>query len=484
VDLDGNGNDELIVTSNDSLWVLLGLGAGSYAPPASIHTGLVPRDVGDVDGDGKVDLLVTDASLRAQILPGNGAGGLGPAVDYAFTFPFSPEEGGARVADVDGNGRADLLFPTRTPQSLGYVGSEQAFRGWLQVALNDAAGHFAPADSFSIDWQTLGGGRNLTRLAIGNFDGDSFADVQVTGTCCGCDSQGFWGTLRGLGGGDFLAVGSATSAGNSPCDLAAGDLNGDGLADLVRTNGSGGFTMNAVAFAATGGGAFTPTASGDMGDYPSQVFLADMDGDGKPDVVTRSSRTNTGSIRRNLTVYDVPTPAQLALVAAWIEDGAAWLDWHAPGGVMTASLERRTEASGWSLLAPVRFDGTGNLRYVDRALPEAGRLGYRLRWSDAEGVRLTAETWLEREATAFGLRGAPNPASATPSFAIVLPRSGSADLEVFDLGGRRVARERRAELAAGPQRVELTSVQLAPGVYVARLTFAGRRLESRFVVLE
>ena len=64
-----------------------------------------------------------------------------------------------------------------------------------------------------------------------------------------------------------------------------------------------------------------------------------------------------------------------------------------------------------------------------------------------------------------------------------LPRAGAIDLDVFDIGGRRIAHERRAALAAGRQRITLAAT-LGPGVYVARVAFAGRRLETRFVVLQ
>jgi hypothetical protein len=484
-DLDGDGNDDLIVTSSDSLWVRRALGGGSFDPPASIQTGLTPRDLADVDGDGRLDLVATDANLAVRVLPGNGAGGLGAPLDAGFTLPETPQDGAVRAVDANGDGRADLLFVPTLGQTFTPGPSQNGYRAFLHVVLNDGSGHFAPADSFELQvvspsffTKRLGG------LTPGDFDGDHHPDVAMVSSGCGNDVIGWGGTWLGHGDGTFTAAGPGASADNSPCAVAASDLNGDGLDDLARTNSSGGLTLRVTMLTATGAGAFTQTASGVMGDYPDEVFLADMDGDGRADVVTRSARYRTASIRRNDTDLTGPTPSQLALVSARIEEGAAVLDWFAGDAPEQVTLERRTDATGWAWMADLAPDGTGHFRYADRELPAAARVAYRLSWGDASGRHETGETWLEIPASAFALRGAwPNPAPAAPTIAFELPRAGGVEIEVFDVSGRRLARERHEGLAAGPQRITMRSASLPPGVYLARVSFAGRRLDTRFVVM-
>jgi hypothetical protein len=103
--------------------------------------------------------------------------------------------------------------------------------------------------------------------------------------------------------------------------------------------------------------------------------------------------------------------------------------------------------------------------------------------SGAETDATTAETWVDVPGTGLALLGVwPNPASAHPSLAISVPVAGDGQVRVFDVAGRLVHQERLAGLSAGSQRVAIGGPGLGPGVYVARFEFAGRRLQTRFVV--
>ncbi|HET7225599.1 MAG TPA: T9SS type A sorting domain-containing protein [Candidatus Eisenbacteria bacterium] len=85
------------------------------------------------------------------------------------------------------------------------------------------------------------------------------------------------------------------------------------------------------------------------------------------------------------------------------------------------------------------------------------------------------------QARAFAFEGpAPNPARGTLAFAVSLA-PGPARLELFDASGRRV--RARALDGAGRSQVVLERSGLAPGIYLARLTQAGRTLERRALLL-
>ena len=85
----------------------------------------------------------------------------------------------------------------------------------------------------------------------------------------------------------------------------------------------------------------------------------------------------------------------------------------------------------------------------------------------------------------LSLRGmTPNPTRGTPSIAFTLDRSGDAQLELFDLAGRRVWGQTLNGLTAGPHTTRIdNSVALSPGLYIIRLTQGDRSLTARGLVI-
>jgi hypothetical protein len=77
----------------------------------------------------------------------------------------------------------------------------------------------------------------------------------------------------------------------------------------------------------------------------------------------------------------------------------------------------------------------------------------------------------------------PQPAQRRATVQFTLPVSGPAELELFDLGGRRIATIIRATLAAGPHLSLFGVAELSPGVYILRLQSSGERRLLRFVVI-
>jgi len=109
-DFDGDGRQDLVTTnaSSDNVSVLLGNGAGSFGAATNFSAGFtpVPIAVGDFNGDGKEDLAVgNNNSNNLSVLLGNGTGGFSAPFDFAVgTTPTS-----VAVGDFDGDGKQDLV---------------------------------------------------------------------------------------------------------------------------------------------------------------------------------------------------------------------------------------------------------------------------------------------------------------------------------------------------------------------------------------
>lgn len=114
-DVTGDGRADALLTEGcpSRLWTLSGAATGqlSGAPPLPCQDAERPRDygepvllTGDVDADGRLDAILTDAGWnRAAVRGGDGTGGFGP-----MSIPVAPGGDAAATADFDRDGRADV----------------------------------------------------------------------------------------------------------------------------------------------------------------------------------------------------------------------------------------------------------------------------------------------------------------------------------------------------------------------------------------
>lgn len=209
-DLDGDGHLDLIVDhrQGEGLLVLRGHGDGTFATPGTLvgvggdpYLGMA---VGDLDGDGRLDLVTPnprEVGIRLGEDPARLAFRNGPAV--AADTPF-----GVALADFNGDGRLDLV-------SASGEGSAR-----VQFFWGDGLGGFVEADGSPLRLAT--GGKSI---AVGDFNGDGIPDAVVT-------SYRSSDVLVVLGGAGALRT-ATLPAGEHPWAIAAADLNEDGIDDLV-----------------------------------------------------------------------------------------------------------------------------------------------------------------------------------------------------------------------------------------------------------
>jgi hypothetical protein len=183
---------------------------------------------------------------------------------------------------------------------------------------------------------------------------------------------------------------------------------------------------------------------------------------------------------------DGVTSVQLSLQSAEAEPGAVRLAWHTSQAGLEAVLSRREQGGEWSVLTALVSDGSGHLRYVDETVAPGRRYGYRLGVRTGETETDLGEVWITVPSDAtLGIEGLrPNPASRDLVVAFSLAQAGEATLEVLDVAGRRVIVRRLTEWPAGNHVLSLGHGRpLAAGVYLLRLTQAGRSVTARASVV-
>jgi hypothetical protein len=246
-DVDGDGFLDLAV-SGDQLYLLRGTGDGSFSEPEVLGESCSSPPapfVGDLDGDGIADILL---SCRPMALY-HGMDGGTPVLSR--TFPGTKRRQ-SMLADLDGNGYDDLVQARPT----------------FSVYLNRESG-LEDAGFFRTSEPSQG-------LVVGYFDGNGFPDL-VTTTELGAS------VLLGNGDGTF---GEATTwpGGGLARDVSTADYDGDGDADLALPLESGGFSV----LLGNGDGTFADPLTQAAGESPRGIATADFDGDSVPDLVVRN----------------------------------------------------------------------------------------------------------------------------------------------------------------------------------------------------
>ncbi|MDP2709786.1 MAG: FG-GAP-like repeat-containing protein [Solirubrobacteraceae bacterium] len=278
-DLDNDGKLD-VVTSNgahNSVSVLLGDGTGDLgtATTFSLAGGQFPNDIaiGDLDGDGNPDVVTSNGnSDNVSVLLGDGLGGLGTAASHGLSGGDFPQS--VAIADLDGDGKLDVTVAN-------------LFTNDVSVLLGDGAGGLGSAANFAT-------GSLPVALAVADLDGDGKRDV-ATANLSGSTSVLLGDGAGGLGSPSAFGLGSGA---NGPSAIVVGDPNGDTEPDLITANGT---SHNVSVLAGDGAGGFGLASvfglAGPRG--PSGIAVGDLNGDGRPDLVTSNETTSNVSVLLN-----------------------------------------------------------------------------------------------------------------------------------------------------------------------------------------
>ena len=281
-DFNADGKLDLVVTNFgggegvSNLVLFLGNGDGTFKKPVAIVTETFPNlpffvATADFNGDGKPDLAVT-TGVNATIFLGKGDGTFNTPVNYPVISPVS-----IAIADFNHDGKLDLAVSNENGDN-------------VSILLGNGNGTFQAPVNYPASY-------GPSSIAVGDFNGDGNPDL-VVANAASADS-GAGGTtisvLLGKSDGTFQAPVSYTS-GPEPFYVAVGDLNNDGILDIVATNSS---SDTISLFLGNGNGTFQVPVEYTVGTQPIFVTAADLTHNGLLDLVVTNDNDGTISVLLN-----------------------------------------------------------------------------------------------------------------------------------------------------------------------------------------
>jgi hypothetical protein len=204
---------------------MFGNGRGGFTPgpTTTFHSGQdnYAFAFGDIDGDGRLDIVVASGEMgdsadpgRVELQRGDGKGAFMTASETPLSAPAGPRF--VTLADMNGDQRLDIVISHSSDQ--------------LSVLLNNGAGKFRPAPAAPYDL-----GTSAFAIAVADVNRDRRNDL-VAATV---DSVTVW---LGSGTGFIPSPGSPFRAGPGAYHLTLGDVNNDGKLDIAASS----FEGNAV----------------------------------------------------------------------------------------------------------------------------------------------------------------------------------------------------------------------------------------------
>ena len=268
-DIDGDGKPDLVVNYYNAISILKNTSNAGVISFAAKHdyiigvNNIINVSFGDINGDGKLDMIAIGFNLSAQVYINTSVDGI---ISFAPKQVFSAnlnDLNGVNVEDIDGDGKPDIV-----------ISGTVAF----SILRNTSSGG---SISFTLDYHKYITSNNYTKnIAIEDIDGDGKPDLTVAGT-------NFVSVLKNTSsiGNISFASGQEYVTGISHSRVSLGDLNGDGKPDLVISSGNLPKISVLRNTSNSGNISFASKQDYTTGNSTGIIAIGDINIDGKPDLI-------------------------------------------------------------------------------------------------------------------------------------------------------------------------------------------------------
>ncbi|GAA4450122.1 hypothetical protein GCM10023092_05520 [Rurimicrobium arvi] len=458
----------------------------------------------DLDGDGKLEIVTANLAGGVDFISILHNKGLtGPVTNASFSKPVNFNTGAdpadVSFADLNGDGKQDIVA--------------FSLDSTISVLRNNAVSGSITASSF-VSGASIKVPTDMSALVLSDIDGDGMKDLVVAYSSSSPQLDIYRNTTT-PGSNTISFTPSATIPLSSILSsdfsmVTAADLDGDGKEDIavaltaedsivVLHNKSTPGSISAASFAA-------PVKFPTVADAGS-VICADIDGDGKPEMIVSSCGTDV-AVLRNTAVAGIISPASFATPTTISVTGgfcnAIAADMNGDGKVDLTSLSAAmsgdlvviwNECTPGSIAASnfvvKNWPGTGILANG----PAVGDLNNDgvPEWITTDCLNSIVRVY-NREAHPVSIQettaqsnaldqNTPNPFVQSTEITYTLESQGRVKLDVFDIAGRRVASLVDGNKAAGTHTVRLDGTALQAGTYFYELRKEGRVLRHKAIKL-
>ena len=493
-DLNGDGKIDLVTANNASNNISILQNATTAPGPIiassfgasqayAVGTGPTSVAIADLDGDGMLDLIVANQGGNniSVLLNTTVSSAISFAAAQNFTLGTGTAPYGVVAADIDSDGKLDLITANSGTNNVSVLRNITSGPGAI------TAGSFATPVSFSV-----GAGTAPYSVAVGDLNSDGKLDIVSVN-----NSGNSVSVLRNTTAGTTVSFGAFQSiaVGAFPVGLALGDINSDGMLDIMAsdygsaTTTGNGTTVSVLLNTSTTTTAITMAArtTVSVGLGPNSVALGDLDGDGDLDFVTanQGGSNNTASIRINFT-SDPPQPLPVTLTrfAADLAGRQVKVSWATATELNNAyfEVERSGDGHGFAPVGRVAANGNSTqLReYSLLDSPTKGKVFYyRLRQVDEDGTAsYSGVRTVTLPEAAGSIALVPNPAPANVTVDLTTAPGLEYTVQISDLMGRLSSTQR----VVGGQQVMLAESQnLKPGVYLITINGDNIHVTKRLV---